>query len=127
VLDSSTHQFKYVRAGHEAPIFFDPQGSFKRPAKIKGQALGVFEEVDLDEQTIELPKGSTLLLCSDGIPEAPNPQNISFGYDGIVRTVGRMPRASAQAVCDGLIRAVVRHQRGSPQHDDMTIVMLRAV
>jgi serine phosphatase RsbU (regulator of sigma subunit) len=127
VLDSSTHQFKYVRAGHEAPIFFDPQGSFKHLAKTKGQALGVFEEVDLDEQTIELPRGSMLLLCSDGIPEAPNRQNISLGYDGVVRTVGRLPRASAQAICDELIRAAVRHQAGSPQHDDMTIVMLRAV
>jgi sigma-B regulation protein RsbU (phosphoserine phosphatase) len=116
-----------VRAGHEAPIFFDAQGSFKRLAKTKGQALGVFEEVDLEEQTIELPKGSTLLLFSDGIPEAPNRQNISFGYDGIFRTIGRMPRASAQAISDELIRAVVRHQAGSPQHDDMTIVMLRAV
>jgi sigma-B regulation protein RsbU (phosphoserine phosphatase) len=127
VLDSSTHHFQYVRAGHETPIFFDAQGSFKRLTKTRGQALGVIEEITLDEQTIELPKGSILLLCSDGIPEAPNRQNISFGYDGIVRTVGRMPGASAQAVCDELIKAVVSHQAGSPQHDDMTIVMVRAV
>jgi serine phosphatase RsbU (regulator of sigma subunit) len=127
VLDSSTHRFQYVRAGHETPIFFDAQGSFKRLTKTRGQALGVIEEITLDEQTIELPKGSILLLCSDGIPEAPNRQNISFGYDGIVRTVGRMPGASAQAVCDELIKAVVSHQAGSPQHDDMTIVMVRAV
>lgn len=125
MLDSgATHQFQYVRAGHEAPIFFEAQGSIKRLAKTKGQALGVFEEITLDEQTIELSKGSFLLLCSDGIPEAPNRQNISFGYDGIVRTVGRMPHASPQSVCDELIRAVVDHQAGSPQHDDMTIQLL---
>ena len=33
----------------------------------------------------------------------------------------------SSGVCDELIRAVVRHQEGSPQHDDMTIVMLHAV
>jgi len=127
VLDGATHQFQYVRAGHEAPIFFDAQGSFKRLPKTTGQALGVFEEITLDEQTVELPNGSMLLLCSDGIPEAPNRQHISFGYDGIARTIRRTPGTSAQAVCDELIRAVTEHQAGTPQHDDMTVVILRAV
>jgi len=127
ILNRVTHQFDYARAGHEAPIIFDAQGSFKRLLKTNGQALGVFEEITLDENTVELSNGSMLVLCSDGIPEAPNRQNISFGYDGIARTVVRMPAASAQAVCDELIRAVLEHQTGALQHDDMTIVVLRAV
>jgi phosphoserine phosphatase RsbU/P len=127
ILNCATHQFQYVRAGHEAPIIFDAQGTFKHLPKTCGQALGVFEEITLDEKTVELSKGSMLVLCSDGIPEAPNRQNISFGYDGIARSVGRIPGASAQAVCDELIRAVVEHQAGSLQHDDMTVVILRAV
>jgi sigma-B regulation protein RsbU (phosphoserine phosphatase) len=127
ILNCATHQFQYVRAGHEAPIIFDAQGSFKRLLKTNGQALGVFEVITLDQQTVELSKGSMLVLCSDGIPEAPNRQNISFGYDGIAHSVRRMPGASAQAVCDELIRAVVEHQAGSLQQDDMTVVILRAV
>ncbi len=126
VLNSTTNQFQYVRAGHEAPIFFDAQGSFKPLPKAKGQALGVFDEIALDEQTVELSKGSILLLYSDGIPEAPNRQNISFGRDGIVRTIGRIPQASAQVVCDELIKAVSEHQAGSLQHDDITAVVVRA-
>jgi sigma-B regulation protein RsbU (phosphoserine phosphatase) len=95
--------------------------------KANGQLLGVFDEIALDEQTIELSKGSMLLLYSDGIPEAPNRQNVNFGYDGLVRTVGQMPGSSAQEVCDELIKAVVKHQAGSLQHDDMTVVVVRAV
>ena len=68
-----------------------------------------------------------LLLCSDGIPEAPNRRHTPFGYDGIARTVGRALPESAQTVCDLLIRSVTEHQAGSPQHDDMTLVVLRAV
>lgn len=127
VLDSATHQFQYVRAGHEAPILFDARGSFKRLPKANGQALGLFEPIALDEQTVELSKGSMLLLYSDGISEAPNRLNISFGQEGIVRTIGRVPQVSAQTICNELIRAVVEHQGGLPQHDDMTLVMLRAV
>jgi len=126
ILNAVTHQFQYVRAGHEVPIFFDGQGSFKRLPNANGQALGIFEEIALDEQTVELSKGSMLLLCSDGITDAPNRQNVHFGYDGLVKTVGQMINPSASAVCGELIKAVNKHQAGSLQYDDMTVVVMRA-
>jgi sigma-B regulation protein RsbU (phosphoserine phosphatase) len=127
ILNRATNQFNYVRAGHESPIFFDEQGSIKNLLKANGQALGVFDEIALDEQTIELSKGSMMLLYSDGILEAPNRQNISFGYDGIVRTVDQMLGSSAQVVCDELIKTAAEHQKGYLQYDDMTVVVVRAV
>ena len=127
ILNRTTHQFHYARAGHEAPLFFDGQGSIKRVPKANGQALGVVDDVALDEQTIALCKGCMLLLYSDGIPDAINRQNVRFGYDGVVRTVGRLTPSSAQVVCDDLIKAVVEHQAGALQHDDMTVMVIRAV
>jgi sigma-B regulation protein RsbU (phosphoserine phosphatase) len=127
VLNAITHQFQYVRAGHEIPIFFDGQGSFKRLPKANGQALGVFKEIVLEEQTVELSKGNMLLLCSDGITDAPNRQNVNFGFDGLVGTVGQMINASASAVCGELIKAANKHQAGSLQYDDMTVVVMRAI
>jgi serine phosphatase RsbU (regulator of sigma subunit)/CRP-like cAMP-binding protein len=127
ILNRATHRFHYVRAGHEAPVFFDGQGLIKRMPTANGQALGVFDEITLDEQTLELPKRSMLLVYSDGIPDATDRQNIGFGYDGVVRAVGQLKGASAQGVCDGLIRAVAEHQAGTLQYDDMTAVVVRAV
>ena len=127
ILNRSTRQFHYARAGHEAPIFFDGRGHVERMPRTNGQALGVFDEVALDEQTVELPDGGMLLLYSDGIIEAPNRLNVPFGYDEMVRTIGRLQGASAQEVCDRLIRAVDRHRAGAVQHDDMTVVVVRAV
>ncbi|NNK95255.1 MAG: serine/threonine-protein phosphatase [Desulfobacterales bacterium] len=127
VLNAITHQFQYVRAGHEIPILFDGQGSFKRLPKANGQALGVFREIALDEQTIELSKGNMLLMCSDGITDALNRKNVNFGFDGLVETVGQMIKPSASMVCGELIGAVNKHQAGSLQHDDITVVVVRAV
>lgn len=127
VLNAITHQFQYVRAGHEVPIFIDSQGAGRRLPKTHGQALGILEEIDLDEQTIELSKGSMLLLCSDGITDAPNRQNVNFGYDGIEKTMGLMSNPSASVVSDTLIKAVQKHQAGSRQHDDMTVVVMQAI
>jgi len=126
ILNRTSHQFQYARAGHEAPIFFDAQGSFNRLSKTNGQALGVFPEIALDEQTVLFSRGSQLLIYTDGIPDSTNRQNVSFGLDGVVRTVGRLTGSSAQVVCDELIRAAVEHQAGSQPYDDMTVVVVRS-
>jgi serine phosphatase RsbU (regulator of sigma subunit) len=127
ILNRALHQFHYARAGHEAPILFDGQGAITRMPKTNGQALGVFAEIALDEQTIELSRGSMLLIYTDGIPDSINPQKGDFGYDGVVRTVAKMTGSPAPMVCEALIRAANAHQAGAPQHDDMTVVVLRAV
>ncbi len=127
ILNRASHQFHYARAGQEAPLFFDGKGSMKRMPKTNGQALGVFAEVALDEQTVELFPGSMLLIYTDGIPDATNPQNLAFGLGGIVGTVGKLTGSPAQLVCDALIRAATAHQAGALQNDDMTVLVLRAV
>jgi sigma-B regulation protein RsbU (phosphoserine phosphatase) len=127
ILNRASHQFHYARAGHEAPLFFDGRGSIKRMPMANGQALGVFAEVTLDEQAVVFSKGSMLLIYTDGIPDATNRQNVSFGLDGVVRTVGRLNGASAQVICNELIRAAAEHQAGSLQYDDMTVAVVRAV
>jgi serine phosphatase RsbU (regulator of sigma subunit)/CRP-like cAMP-binding protein len=127
VLNRTTNQFQYARAGHEVPIFLDGQGSMKHLPKGHGQALGVFDAIALDEQTVQLSKGCTLLLYSDGITEATNRHNESFGFRRIGRTLSEMVQASTQMLCDRLINAVAEHQGSSLQNDDITVVMIRAV
>ena len=127
ILNRATHQFHYARAGHEAPVFFDGKGSIKRMPKTNGQALGILAEIALDEQTVEFSKGSMLLIYTDGIPDATNRQNVGFGFDGVISTVGKLTGSSAQVVCDELIRAATEHQAGAMQHDDMTVLVVRAV
>jgi len=126
ILDGSTHRFHYARAGHEAPVFFDGRGHVERMPTTNGQALGVFDEVALDEQTVDLARGG-LLLYSDGIPEATNRLHVPFGHDEMLRTIARLQDATAREACDRLTAAVARHQAGAVQHDDMTLVVVRAL
>ena len=127
VLNAITHQFQYVRAGHEVPIYFDHHGSVRRLPQASGQALGVLKEITLEEQSIELSKGSTLLLCSDGVTDAPNRRNEHFGYVGIAEAVGGVLDSSAAVICETLIESVKNHQSGLQQYDDMTVVVMQSV
>lgn len=127
ILNRTTQRFSYARAGHEPPILIDELGFVNLLPIASGQALGVFGEINLDEQTVALSKGCTLMLYSDGIPDSTNLQNESFGLKGIVRTLNHRPQSPAQMTCGEIINAVNKHQEGSLQHDDMTIVLVRAV
>jgi sigma-B regulation protein RsbU (phosphoserine phosphatase) len=92
-----------------------------------GMALGIFDALTLDEQTIEFSKNSMLLLCSDGIPDATNRQNERFGFNGIIRALDAMQQLSTQRVCNELIKAGIEHQGGSPQFDDMMVLAVKSV
>ncbi len=126
ILNKRKHQFTYTRAGHELPILIDSKGSVKKICKGKGQALGVFDMVILDEQIIDLLDNSIMVLYTDGISDAINRQNQMFGRQGILRTICTMPDQSVSNICDGLFNAVMQHQKHLPQFDDMTVVAIRA-
>lgn len=126
VLNNKKHQFVYSRAGHELPILIDYKGVVKKLDKGKGQALGVFDSVVLDEQIVNLSDNSMMLLYTDGISDAINRENELFGLQGILRTICKMPNQSVSDMGDGLFKEVTKHQGDLPQFDDMTVVAVRS-
>ena len=126
ILNNKTHQFTYTRAGHELPVLIDSTGATKRIERGKGQALGVFDTVILDEQIIDLSDDAIMVLYTDGVSDAINRQNQMFGLRRMLRTLCKMPDQSVSTICDELFNAVLQHQKHLPQFDDMTVIGLRA-
>lgn len=126
VLNRSTRQFIYTRAGHELPILIDENGTVQQLHRGAGQALGIFDLVILDEQLIDLSDNSLMLLYTDGVTDAVNHHNEMFGINGILQTVGNANHQSVTRICEELFDSVTRHQSHLPQFDDMTLVAVRA-
>jgi sigma-B regulation protein RsbU (phosphoserine phosphatase) len=80
----------------------------------------------MDEQTIQLQPGSTLLLFTDGLPDAMNGQGDFFGAERLQRSVDLSQDISAQETCECLIGAIKAFQGSNAQFDDMTLVVIRA-
>lgn len=126
ILNNTTHQFIYSRAGHELPILIDDKGDVKQLYKGEGQALGVFDVVILDEQIIDLAQNSMMILYTDGVTDAINQKSKMFGQHGMLRTICNFQNQSVSSVCDGLFKEVMKHQSHLPQFDDMTVVAVKA-
>jgi len=126
VLDVVTGEFHYARAGHEPPVLLLPDGKVERLSHEVGMAIGLWEEITLDEQTITLQPGSMLFLYTDGMTDCRSPEGEQFGIERIKLTLGGYSGLSAQEVCDRMLQTLKDYQQGSPQDDDVTLVAIHA-
>jgi sigma-B regulation protein RsbU (phosphoserine phosphatase) len=126
ILNIENGEFTYARAGHEPPLMLKPDGSVERLPHETGMAIGLWEDIILDEQSITLPPGSTLVLYTDGMTDCRDPNGEPFGLERIQLTLNRCSESSAQEVCDHLLKTLKNYQQGSPQDDDVTLVAVHA-
>jgi sigma-B regulation protein RsbU (phosphoserine phosphatase) len=126
VLNRQTCEFHYGRAGHELPILCNNQGSTIAPGRGLGQPLGIAADPAIDEQSIVLSPGDTLLLFTDGVTDAFDDKGRSFGLERLRASLGTCCNDPPQQVCDRLTDLVMEYQYPTPQFDDVTVVAIRA-
>ena len=126
VLDTTTREFSYARAGHEPPLLLEADGTVQRLPHKPGMALGLWENIALDEYSFVMPKGSVLMMFTDGMTDCRNPKGEPFGLERIKSTMTELKDFSAQVGCDQLFDTLMTYQDGSKQDDDVTLVAVHA-
>ncbi|MFT3896040.1 MAG: SpoIIE family protein phosphatase [Anaerolineales bacterium] len=126
VLDTKTGLFSYARAGHEPPLLLNEKGEVHRLPHQPGMALGLWEDIALDEYSLFLPKDSLLVLFTDGMTDCRDPKGVPFGLERVKSTVAEFRSASAQSSCDELLKRLMDYQNGSKQDDDVTLLAVHA-
>jgi len=124
VLDTTSNEFSYARAGHEPPLLLESNNTVQRLPYKPGMALGLWENIALDENSLTLPKGSLLVMYTDGMTDCRDPKGEPFGIERIKDTLADLKSASAQGKCDQLIENLAAYQGGSKQDDDVTLVAI---
>ena len=65
LLNIETLQLTFARAGHPYPILIRP-GQQPQQLQIRGPLLGIFEQAEFTQQTIQFRSGDKLFIYSDG-------------------------------------------------------------
>jgi hypothetical protein len=125
VLDPKTHELSIVSAGHMSPIWRWANGTAEdleidRP----GLPLGVIRGIEYEEQIIRFLPGDMLLLYTDGLFEALDPQSRVFSIDRI-RSCLEGNDMDVTTTGQTIVSNVVRHMTSSPQYDDICLVCLQ--
>lgn len=113
----------YCNAGHNPPCLFS-RGEVKRLTQ-GGMVVGIFEDCEFVEETVELRPEDLVVLYTDGIVEAEDPQEEPFGEQRLIDLISSnlflTPDDLQALVFDQLSRWI----GGREQSDDMTIVILK--
>jgi len=124
VLDCEHRRFTFVRAGHEVPFFFRKDGTEILPGNGHGQALGLFDDVVLEEMCVTLPPGSRIVLYTDGATDAVNPDNERFGRKRLRESMRLHGLSTAQEFCEAMFETIAQFQDCAPQADDIAMVAI---
>lgn len=124
VLDGSTHRLQFCNAGHNYPLLFSKKDE-PRELRTGGMVLGLFEDASYEQEEVEFQRGDLLVLYSDGISEAMNSAGEEFGAETLKSLVARHMHEPAGELIELILAEVQRHMGGFPQHDDMTLMLIR--
>ena len=127
VADPGKKTLTYVNAGHNPPLLFRPGSG--RPTGLKGTGiiLGVMPEAEYGEETIHLVSGDLVLLYTDGVTEAINPDEEQFGEERLIETASASLDLPPAEIVERVRDAVMAFSGDEPQFDDLTLMILRVV
>ncbi len=123
VFDARSGRVTGANAGHNPPVLLgmDGQARFVFPAS--GTAAGLFPDIQITSESMELAPGDTLVLYTDGVTEAVNPDGGMLGDDRLLACLD--PGETAARTVARLLQTVRDYAAGAAQSDDITIVAVR--
>ncbi|HEV3497771.1 MAG TPA: PP2C family protein-serine/threonine phosphatase, partial [Actinomycetes bacterium] len=123
VLDPSTGAVSWSSAGHPPPLL---TGATPRTLAFAGSLpVGLFPDATYHTARFTLPPGRCLVLYTDGVVEARNPEGQEFGAEGLEAAAPAVA-ASAAAVAEVVLKQVLSHS-GGHLDDDAAVLVLRRV
>ena len=122
--DPETGAIVYSNAGHNPGLVLRAAGGHELlPAQ--GTPLGLFPGSSYGSAALTLAPGDLLVLYTDGVTEAANPDDDEFGLDRLVALVRSVASRPLDEVETAIGEGLAAFAAGVPFHDDRTIVLLR--
>ncbi len=131
IIDLKKRTISFARAGHTPLIWQRRDNERFEHLSPPGIALGlepgdVFKEI-IKEQTIKIESGDRFILYTDGFSEAMNPISGEFGEERLEQAIRRNASIPAKELLQKIIAQVQHFVGQHPQHDDMTMVIIRVL
>ena len=126
-LDPEKRTLVHASAGHSPAFILGPDGEVKSELKRTGMPLGVMPDAQYNvSRHIRLAKGDVLVLLTDGLEEATNPEGELFGTGRILEAVHKSRQLKAAKIVKSVFEALENFSGNAEQLDDLTMIVAKA-
>jgi sigma-B regulation protein RsbU (phosphoserine phosphatase) len=125
VYDDTSHQLEYVNCGHNPPLLFRSAGNVERLEPTAG-VIGISPHFECATASVTLKPNDILVIYTDGVTEANDPQGNEFGEGRLEKVVRENSAATPEQLRTAIQDAVHKFSAGGEQFDDLTLVVARA-
>ena len=131
ILDPGCRTGALARAGHNPAIRYDSASNSISHITSNGIALGMRDDTTFasmtGETSVHLQPDDLLVFYTDGITEAMNKNQEEFGIDRLFHAVKENHGKTARDIIDAVHEDINTFVGNRSQHDDMTLVVVKAV
>lgn len=124
ILNVKTRKLTYCNAGHVPTVIVhaDKADVLK---EIHGLPLGLYPDESYKESSIELRKGDSLILYTDGLLEQVDESGAIFGIERLKKTIEKFKDSSPEQMAKGLFNTVENYSVGNSERDDLCLMVMK--
>jgi sigma-B regulation protein RsbU (phosphoserine phosphatase) len=124
IMNVTTGEVTYCDAGHNPPYIIKGTGEVKALEMSQDPMVGAISGVDYHDCQLQLDKGDTLVMFTDGVTEAMNTANEEFGEARLEATLSKT-FSKCKDVVEAIKTDVAGFVDGAEQSDDITVLALK--
>jgi sigma-B regulation protein RsbU (phosphoserine phosphatase) len=122
----ATRVLQYINAGHNTPILRRSSGNIER-LNVGGVPLGIQTDAAYSAAEVTLMPGDWLVIFTDGLVEAENQAAEPYGEDRLLGVLQSGVSSTPDLLLQRMIAEVNEFVGSTPQHDDITCMVIKAV
>lgn len=124
IWNPAAEKLVYGNAGHNPPLLLR-RGGKSQLLHGDGIAMGVLEEVSIEQKEVSLRPGDVAIFYTDGVTEAMNEDQDEFGLDRLRLAAAGAHQKSAAEIVEAITCAIRDYAGETPQFDDITLVVMK--
>lgn len=126
-IDLKEKCIRWVHAGHESTLVYDPAEDDFESLAGDGLPLGVMEDWDYQASEIPYRSGQVIVIRTDGIKEASNSQGEYFGNERLMNIMREHHDRPAKEILNEVFDALERFRHPVERDDDETLVVIKVL
>jgi sigma-B regulation protein RsbU (phosphoserine phosphatase) len=126
ILNTEDSSFEFTNGGHNLPILVNGGGK-EQLLDTEGLVIGINDNVKYGTGKISFKKDDVLVLYTDGISETFKDDNEMYGEQRLTELIKLVSHLGSREIIDRILEDITRFSSKKIAHDDMTLVVIKAV